>query len=511
MQFLLLRLNKKNLFKIIILFITLCYYLLNSFSSLANSHFKSGYTANETKEVKSQFELNCELPVTVITKNIGKFEAKDWNTALLSIDLGDDPDNSLGVDLRFSQNNSFLYTDSSVRFPDTQKWGFKNLYTGKFIRAIDFTDEFWVEKRGFVAGENVKASFKFTCSNNSLNTDVNLILNAKGIPTILLSFDDALSGAYFESDYMAEKGLKGTIYLTWGRLDKNNKKYGSPSFLNIKQLKTLKSLGWDIQLDGSPNSQSMTKGFYASPQDAIEELNKGRFFLKINDLNPYAEHICYPNGDYRNISKPLVRTDAVGPLGSKILTMNSTIKINEGDKVIGWGISKNTRVLSINSETQLTLDKPLNIDIETGVAHKITFKNDNDPFYTGKLQRALMDEGFKSARLASNGGYQNTRYGLGDNQTMYMQAINGAKGALTDEKSFIRVINYIDEVIEKGVTGGVYFHNISDSAINHTDVNRAYFRKIIDYLSEKKALGVLDVLTVDEWYKRDCINSKKKL
>lgn len=70
----------------------------------------------------------------------------------------------------------------------------------------------------------------------------------------------------------------------------------------------------------------------------------------------------------------------------------------------------------------------------------------------------------------------------------------------TNLLSVATMTGYVDEVIEKGGVLIFNFHDIIDPADDLTDVLPANFQAVIDYLKLKQDQGVLDVVTMSEWY-----------
>lgn len=60
----------------------------------------------------------------------------------------------------------------------------------------------------------------------------------------------------------------------------------------------------------------------------------------------------------------------------------------------------------------------------------------------------------------------------------------------------------IDEAISRGVTAIYNFHRILDPATESTEVLPATFQGFIDYVASKRDLGLIDVVTISEWYNK---------
>lgn len=60
----------------------------------------------------------------------------------------------------------------------------------------------------------------------------------------------------------------------------------------------------------------------------------------------------------------------------------------------------------------------------------------------------------------------------------------------------------IDEAISRGVTAIYNFHRILDPATESTEVLPATFQGFIDYVVSKKDSGLIDVVTISEWYNK---------
>ena len=72
-------------------------------------------------------------------------------------------------------------------------------------------------------------------------------------------------------------------------------------------------------------------------------------------------------------------------------------------------------------------------------------------------------------------------------------------GENTDTPSMLK--GYIDDCITYGESGSLMFHKIVTGAAGaNIEYNKADFEDVANYIAAKKAAGLIDVLTVPEWY-----------
>jgi peptidoglycan/xylan/chitin deacetylase (PgdA/CDA1 family) len=74
------------------------------------------------------------------------------------------------------------------------------------------------------------------------------------------------------------------------------------------------------------------------------------------------------------------------------------------------------------------------------------------------------------------------------------------RGSVSNTMSISDLTGYIDKLLIRGGVLIYNFHDIKNPASATTDVLPATFQGVIDYLAFKKNQGLLDVVTISEWY-----------
>jgi len=314
-----------------------------------------------------------------------------------------------------------------------------------------------------------------------------LVANAAGRPTIVLTFDDGRNGPYNQLAYMQERGIRGTLYLPWEQIGTNDS-----SLLNLAKLAEMKALGWDMQLDGTGNDAAITSR-HSTVAEAVAHLEEGNAWLASNGLNPNSRHFCYPNGTIRIAGTRVSLAAVTRTAGSAVCTMSSTTGISTGMKVVGFGIPSGATVATVDSGTEVTMSANAT-GSSSGAA---TFTDTSGAFHTGKLQAGLRAAGWLTGRTTA-GGPVYSRYGIGD-QGLILPGHTTTDAVLGGAQA------HIDQVVKYGATKILYIHDIFNGA-TWINMDTAIFRNWIDALVAARDAGQIDILTLSQWYTRDCAN-----
>ncbi len=325
-----------------------------------------------------------------------------------------------------------------------------------------------------------------------------LLKRAQGIPTLVLTFDDGGLGPWNQLQYAQDKGIKGTIFYPWLYEGRNTK-------MSVAQLRDLKDAGWDIELNGTGDDVSITS--LESADAAVEHLVSGREWLAENGLNDYARFFAYPNGAYDKRAEPITRYGVQGEVGSEVISLSSVSGVEVGMLAEGRSFPKGTRVVSVDSKNNtITLDQP-SLDYGRGGESisepnsYISFYDDSAEFFTGRLQQKLKKAGFKVGRTTRpNTMY--SRYCVGD-----YGLVAPARGSSISkgDDTLARVESWIEDPQKAGTTTLIYFHDITGSqdGIN-TSIDT--YHMWLDKLAEARDAGKIQILTMSEWWERDCAN-----
>ncbi len=433
----------------------------------------------------------------VITKTLRETFSEDWGT--LAIPVCHDsftPANQNGGTVKISNGETSVYI-AGIKYLG----GYLTIngVGWRFISSQELVDA------GFSEGDEVTITIKNSAMApySSYTGWGKLLKRAQGVPTIVLTFDDGGSGPWDQLDYTKDKDIKGTIFYPWDY-------EGLDSKLTVSQLTELKEAGWDIELDGTSDDSSMT-GFDTA-QETVDALVEGREWLAENELNDYARFFAYPSGIYDHHSSPITKSDVSGEVGSAVVEMGDVSDIEVGMIAEARTFPKGTRVVSINTKKNtVTLD---NASLGVGRGGEpldepnryMTFIDDSNEFYTGKLQAKLKEAGFKIGRTTRpNTMY--SRYCVGD-----YGLVAPSRGAFlsADDDPEEKVESWIEDPQTAGTTTILYFHNILEEGAEGVNISIDTYRTWIDKLAEARDAGEIEVLTMQEWWERDCSDTSEE-
>ncbi len=459
--------------------------------SMSSSYDWSGATSSLL------ISQNVAQTTGTITKTLNETFSEDWGT--LAIPVCHDsfiPANQNGGKIKIS-NGAVTVSIGGMKY-----LGGYHIVGGigwHYIAAQDLVDA------GFEEGDEVTISIKNSAiaPYSSYTGWGKLIKRAQGVPTIVLTFDDGGTGPWEQLDYTKDQNIKGTIFYPWDYEGLDGK-------LTVSELKELKEAGWDIELNGTSNDASMTS--FDTAQETVDSLVEGREWLAENELNDYARFFAYPNGTYENHSSPIIKTDVSGEIGSAVVEMDDVSDIEVGMIAEARSFPKGTRVVKVNTrKNTVTLDNE-SLGVGRGgeeldePSNYMSFVDDSDEFYTWKLQQKLKDAGFKIGRTTRpNTMY--SRYCVGD-----YGLVAPSRGAFlsADDDPEEKVESWIADPQAAGTTTILYFHNILDEGAEGVNISIDTYRTWIDKLAEARDAGEIEVLTMQEWWERDCSDTSEE-
>lgn len=409
----------------------------------------------------------------------------------VQVDYGDDPLWSLSGGYVELETGA---TDTSFRGGLV---GYDNdFYLGKQWRCVSFDD---LSDRGIVDGQSVS----FRLDNVLYYPEVltgkpkirtAIFKNARGIPTIVPTFDDGGRGIMDDIQYIIDKEIVGTIYMPWAFV-------GQAGKFTVEDLKTLKDLGWDIQLDGTRDDTSMLG---RADVDTIKaEIQEGISWAQSNGLGT-PRHICYPFGFHRDPTIQQTRQDAACTVGSPVITMADTSGITSGMRVVHRNFPQNTVVVSVDSGTQLTVSENASLTSDNGATMASTddharFVDVSSKFYTNTIPQALSEIGIVTGRTTVE-NFIHTKYGVDAKQAMvlpsYVSVVSGAEPALNREQVWIEAAK------RYGSTVFVTFHDVTGST-DSLNTTWTTFKQWFDVMCSERDLGNIEITTVDKVYRRD--------
>ncbi len=351
---------------------------------------------------------------------------------------------------------------------------------------------------GFQEGDRVSLIIKNSSSApySSYTGWGKLLKQAQGVPTIVLTFDDGGQGPWNQLQYSQDKGIKGTIFYPWLYEGRENK-------LSVAQLSDLKDAGWDIELNGTGDDSPMI--FQETVDAAVEHLVSGRKWLAENGLNDKARFFAYPNGTYEERTNPIVKHDVTGDVGSVVIKMNNVSGIKKGMLAEGRTFPKGTRVVKVDAKKHAVILDHSSLGYGRGgeslssPSSYMVFYDDSSEFFTGNLQAKLKREGFKIGRTTRpNTMY--SRYCVGE---YGLVAPARGSGISKGDDPVERIESWIEDPQKAGTTTLIYFHDITGSqdGIN-TSVDT--YHMWLDKLAEARDEGKIQILTMSEWWERDC-------
>ena len=409
----------------------------------------------------------------------------------IQVDWGDDPLWSLNGGAIELETGS-----SDTRFRGGLSGNDNDFYLGKQWRVVSAQEIF---DKGISEGQFVP----FRLDNVMYYPEVlpgkprakgEVLSNARGDATIVLTFDDGGNGIMSNLQYFIDNDLQGTIYMPWAYV-------GQAGKLTVADLQQLKSLGWDIQLDGTEDDTTMLD--LPGIASVKQEIQNGIAWAESNGLGT-PRHICYPFGQHRSPTVEERRNDASCSVGSNLITMADTAGITAGMECVHRNFSQGTTVVSVDSSTQLTMSSNASLTSSDGSTMTSTvsdarFVDTSGEFYTSRIPNALSEVGIVTGRTTSE-NFIHTKYGVDPVQAMilpsYGSIVNGSNPAEG------RAQQWIDAATEYGSTVFVTLHDIN-AQVDFVDTTWQTAKLWFDKLVASVQAGDIKILTVDEVYERD--------
>lgn len=414
--------------------------------------------------------------------NIGTFDPATFGTIAELVDVGFDPVYTATNSIRLN------FTRSGTSYPTAADYPLNPLYT---TPSPQFYGTMWssrhVSELGTLStigsGQLGIVQQSGTSSNSNAYTNVGfhgLLAKAGGRPTIIIGFDDTAVTQYTVAyPYMAARGLKGCIAVVPGYMDQSGR-------MTSAMMQELYNAGWDANLNSTDDGPFTGKG---TVQAALDDLAACKTYCQNKGWTRGNDFFVYPNGSYQvSPTRPLI--SSVTTNGTTTATMGSTSGIVAGMHMGGFNVPTGTTVVSVDSATQVTLSNAV-----PAATKPANFVDLTSPFSYTKLPLAFKAAGYKIGRTTQNRGGFLSRFGITDRGGVLAPG-NGVSGSTLDASKTL-----IDNAILRGETLEFYIHGINAQGGINTD--EAKFYGLIDYITEKRDAGLLDVLTKSEVWARD--------
>lgn len=315
------------------------------------------------------------------------------------------------------------------------------------------------------------------------------VRNAKGHPTVLLTFDDARPPQFTTGKSILDaSNLKASFYLPtdlMGEVDRL-------SWANARQLS---GEGHDMALDGHPRDVSMT----GEPDLAttMSRFMSQRDALVAQGISLRAwRHTCYPNGAIRAAATPIVKT--VTTDGTTTVLMSDTSSLATGMRAAGAAntdrVANGVTIVSINANVSVELSAV----VPSGIT-SMSFTITSNQFHTGKIQTALQNVGVRSARQTNSGTFY-SRFNPGY-RPIIAPGVATTEALVSGSWDLSVLMAYVNQCELRGNTVIFYTHAFDTSSGLNTDAT--FYSQFCQALKARQDAGALDVLTLSQWDARD--------
>jgi hypothetical protein len=320
-----------------------------------------------------------------------------------------------------------------------------------------------------------------------------LVAQAKGIPTVILRFDDIHETQHSVAlPIMQPLGLPGTLFVPTSNL-------GNANRLTSGQLADFAAAGFAISVNLTQDDLSLTS--YAD-LDAMEAgIEAGQAVLSgLGYTGEQLLHTVYPQGTQEVDSNSSIATNRTvtnsTTNGTTAVTVVDGTNIVNGMKVIGPAVPYGTRVVSGGGTTSLVVSQ----NIPTLTARPFAYWFDDAvafPFHGNRVQERLAAMGMHSAS-GVGGGQMYTRFGIGPRALLMPSE---AMSAITTTQ-FAAAVNLCKL---RGTVCQFHIHGIGSGG--GIDTPTADFQTNMNLLAAEVAAGNIVVLNHADWYTRDSGNT----
>jgi len=238
-----------------------------------------------TKSIKLSAIVDGGAPTAVKTINLN-LESCHLFSLWVYLHSAEDTDWQIRLDFGSVSNLSKRMTATF----EGNKWLYQNQWRKLSCHRDDFVStggELW--KNQMVAMRVTAASH----GGKSISASFDEVrYGEEGLPQCVITFDDVyiddIGGGESEYDYMADLGLKATLYVIPSAV-------GMAGHVSLSQLKNLYTQGWAIA--NHSNGHDTWANHLITTQAGYESALKGCYdYLVNNDMPRAARHVAYPAG-----------------------------------------------------------------------------------------------------------------------------------------------------------------------------------------------------------------------
>lgn len=319
----------------------------------------------------------------------------------------------------------------------------------------------------------------------------------KDRPRVIIDFDDGWLTQYtLAAPYMASKGIPGTMYLV--------KNFQNGDFMTLAQMQELYSAGWDAgnhTEDHIAMNEHTVDGICAtqSPGAAGNLVINGTLSSGGQVALEPPRHITFgkTTGDQR---------------GKWITVTGELAGVVKSEMIVG-------NFSSIAIATKTAFDKVTQVavsaaasNIQVGTARttaeaQTALENNRAWLEANGMGRASRHVAYPrgSSSPASDIAMANAGM-LTGRSVQYLEQFNGfgvanSKDMATRPQNELAAMKgYIDTAIASGQSVHFFFHKIGPTTSDSLTLAQADFEALMDYIAEKRDAGLIDPVTISQWY-----------
>lgn len=329
--------------------------------------------------------------------------------------------------------------------------------------------------------KRLKGNELFTGAKNCVTTWDALYYNCAGRPTVVLTFDDNYLSHYATVfPLMQNLGLKGTLYIPPGFVGSGN------NHATLLQLQEMYAAGWDMGVDIQNDQPYTPGGGYANDAASTSDMHAIYDYLVANNMPRAKNHLAYPNGTW---SESLVAAmDTAGIIFSARTKEPQSVfdRFGIGD------IAKTTPAMAIGGATTVAaVTAQVDLIIARGATQFFYAHDINEASYTASTtsgSNIITVTSIESGKIMAAQNIIGTGIPASTNISNYLMGTGGTG------------IYHISQNATATNTGVAM--SGTPSAIGQTTTK---FSQMLAYLVAKRDAGLLDILTVSQWWARASI------
>lgn len=313
---------------------------------------------------------------------------------------------------------------------------------------------------------------------NCVTTWDALYTNCSGRPTVILTHDDVCL-SHYQTLYplMVERGLVGTLYIPPGYVGSSGVR------MTLAQLQAMYASGWDCGVDSWNDQPYTVGGGYANDAASIADMADIQAYLVANGMSRGMNHLCYPNGTW---SESLCTAmDAAGV----IHTARTTEPQSTFDRFGLGNIGKTIGSMGMTgAQTTAAIIAQIDLIIARGATQ--FFYNHDVSECVATISTAstttITVTGITSGSISPGMTVTGTNIPASTTITSQLTGDMGGTGT------------YVISHQATGTASGITMTGVP-SSIGWSTTKMI---TILDYIKAKKDAGLLDVLTVSQYWAR---------